>query len=422
MTIWSKSLFVIGIILLTNVCPQGHSTHGHGNPDPRHSIYGPARPTVWEFQFGIWSRGNEVTTAFDFYRKNQRNKTFFMRYMNNGLDMRNVLPVKQLTGGIVLFPYKDDDRFRMEFGGTIDKIIDTSLANKALFSRMTFKPTKLFWFRAGYESVSEYEKKHSAPYIMTDKNTAYLAGKIENTRFTLTVLTGTGKKDDNSSIGYGGAGLIKGPFNTFVLGGYIKSDNTLENVRTLAIGKWAPFRPDGRPSGFAIWKHKDNYDFQLGAVLWGKTNLLVRPAVLGMTQGIFISSIALRENSLLRQGQLMTITDDYRNADNSLFYIYLNNGMEIIPGSINNVGIKALRFYKILDKKLFSIISNPVVGIFYDEETIPDYNPMTSSFIDETSSYLAFQLGVTISDKYIVNVISYPSKSEWNIAYSYIHK
>ncbi len=419
---WVNSLPFIWIILLMTIYPQGHSMHGHGKPDPRHSVYGPVRPTVWEFQFGAWSKGSEMTTAFDFYSKNQRNKTFFVRYMNNGLDNRNIIPVNQLTGGVVLFPYKDDDRFRVELGMTHDKIMDTSLTNKTVFSRMTLKPAEPFWFRVGYESMAGYEKEHSNIYKNTRGKATYFAGKYENPRFSLIALTGTGEMDDNSSIRYGGAGLIKGPLNTFFLGGYIKSEETLESVRTLAIGRWAPFRPDGLPSGFAIWKHKDNYDFQLGAILWGKTNLLVRPAALGMTHGIFISSMALRENSLLRQGQLMTIRDDYRNADNSLFYIYLNNRIEMTPGAINNISIKVVQFYKIFSTIRVSNISNPVAGIFYNEETIPGFNSTTFSFADETSSYLAFQLGATISDKYILNVINAPSKSEWNFALSYIYK
>jgi len=79
-------------------------------------------------------------------------------------------------------------------------------------------------------------------------------------------------------------------------------------------------------------------------------------------------------------------------------------------------------FYKIFSTIRVSNISNPVAGIFYNEETIPGFNSTTFSFADETSSYLAFQLGATISDKYILNVINAPSKSEWNFALSYIYK
>lgn len=418
---WLKSLFVIWVFLIANLFPQEHSKHGQRKIDPRHSIYGSIQPTVWEFQLGAWSYNNEIASAFNFYSKNQRNKTFFMRYTNNGLDNRSLFKVKQLTSGVVLFPYKDDDRFRVDFGGTYDIITDTSLTNKTVFSRVTFRPHKLLWFRIGFESITGYKSGHLTRYKKTNENASYFVGKFENTRFSLIALAGTGENNNNPRNRYGSAGLIKGPFNTYFLGGYIKSDNTLENVRTLSIGRWASFRPDGIPSGFVIWKHKDNYDFQLGGILWGKTNLFVRPAALGMTQGILISSLALRDNSLLRQGQLMTITDDYRYADNSFFYVYLNQGIEIIPGSLNNISLKAIRFYKIFSKIKFSSISNPVAGIFYDEETKPDYNPITSSFKDKTTTFFAFQIGATISDRFILNVISYPNKSEWNIAFSYIY-
>ena len=389
--------------------------------DSRHSVFGPVQPDMWEFQLGTWYSDNETTSAFNFYKKNQRNKTFFMRYINNGINNRNQFRVNQLTGGIILFPYMDDDRFQMEFGGTYDAIKDTTLSNKAVYSRITFRPLKSLWFRLGYESMSGYITGHPAPYVKTKDNAIYLVGKFDHQYFTLTGLAGTGEIDSDSRNRFGGAALLKGPFNTYFLGGYIKSDEATENVRTLAIGRWAPFRPDGLPSGFYIWKHKDNYDFHLGGIFWGGTNKFVRPAAFGMTQGIFMSSMALRDNSPLRQGQLMTIKDDYRNSDLSLFHVYLNKGIMMPTGTINHVGFRAIQLYKMFSKFKFFVFSIPVIGIFYNQETEPEFDVATHSFKDKTNNFFSYQAGTTLFDKYIFNVISSPSKSEWNIALSYVY-
>jgi len=416
-----KLFFVILAFLITNSFSQGHPGHSQREADPRHSVFGPERPTVWEFQLGSWSYDNEIASAFNVYSKNQRNKTFFMRYTNNGLDNRNLFQVNQLTGGIKLFPYLDDDRFQIEFGGTYDAINDTSLNNKSAYSRITFRPLKSLWFRVGYESMNGYVSGHSEPYEKTKDYSTYFVGKFENSRFALIGLTGTGEIDYDPRTRYGGAAVLKGPFNSYFLGGYIKSDNTSENVRTLAIGRWAPFRPDGLPSGFFIWKHKENYDFQLGGIFWGGSNLFVRPAALGMTQGIFMSSMALRDNSSLRQGQLMTITDDYRNSDISLFYVFLNQAIEMIPGNINHVGFKVIQLYKVFSNIKFSVVSKPVAGVFYNEETEPEFNPMVRSFKDKTTKFFTYQMGATFFDRFILNAISSPGKSEWNVALSYVY-
>ncbi len=239
--------------------------------------------------------------------------------------------------------------------------------------------------------------------------------------FSLIGLIGRGKIDDVVNARLGFAGIVEGPYNTYVLGGFIKSDEPKENVRTLAVGRWSPFRPDGLPSGMFIWKHRDRFDFQLGGLFWGSNNLFVQPAAIGMSQGMFISSAALNENSRLRQGQLMSITDQYRNSDVTLFYVYLRQGIEMIPGNISHVGFRAVQLYKIFSEVNSSIVSNPVLGLFYNEETKPEFNPLLRTFIDKNSTFWSFQVGLTVLDSVIFNAVHAPEKDEWTVALSFIY-
>lgn len=400
---------------------QDEHSQKRTNDDLRYSVFGPPRPPVWEFQLSYIKENAENISSFNFYRKDQRNKTLFFKIANNDLNNRNELRVSELTGGAILFPINDDDRFQLDAGGTYDVLKDTSLNEKAIYSRVTFRPQPNLWFRIGYEYFDGFTPGSLSLYKKTVLNSYYFTGKISVNVFSLVALAGRGRIDENINNRFGLAGIFEGPFNTFFLGGYIRSSDPKENVRTLAMGRWAPFRPDGLPSGMFIWKHRKNYDFQLGGLFWGKNNLFVQPAAIGMSQGIFISSAVLRENSELRQGQLMTITDQYRNSDMTLFYIYLNQGIEMIPGNINNVGFRAIQLYKIFSEVKFSIISNPVLGIFYNEETEPEFSPMNRRFIDKKATFWSFQAGLTFMDSFILNVIHAPKKYEWKVALSFIY-
>lgn len=416
----SRSLVLI-IFLTLALFAQSGPERQDANNDLRYSVFGPPRPSTWEFQLSYLKEENENVSSFNFYKKNQRNKTLFFKIASNELNNRNEFRVKEITGGAILFPVNDDDRYQLDIGGTYDVLKDTSLNEKAIFSRITLRPKPNLWFRAGYEFFDGYKSGGNVSYKSTNLNSYYFAGKFTINMFSVMAVAGRGKIDDDTYNRYGFAGIFNGPFNTFLLGGYIKSDHNEENVQTLAVGRYAPFRPDGLPSGFLIWKHRDSYDFILGGIFYGKTNLFVQPAAIGMSQGIFISSTALRENSELRQGQLMSITDDYRNSDITLFYVSLNQEIEMIPGKKNHVGFRAIQLYKIFNEINFSIISNPVVGLFFNEETFPEYNPIQRSFADTKKNYWSFQTGLTIADYIIFNIIHSPEKSNWIFALSIIY-
>jgi len=114
----------------------------------------------------------------------------------------------------------------------------------------------------------------------------------------------------------------------------------------------------------------------------------------------------------------MTITDEYRNADMSLFYVYMNKGIEMTPGTISHVGFRAVQLFYVFSKIKFS----PVLGVFYNEETEPAFDPMTHSFSDKTINFWSFQTGASFFNKFILNSIYTPDKSEWIVALSYLYR
>jgi hypothetical protein len=151
--IMRKSL-IAGLVLLgvhSMLLAQGERSHGSGPGDARHSVFGPPRPSFWEFQLSRWLEDGERATTFNFYRKDQRNKTIFFKISDNDLNNRNEFRTQEVTGGVVLFPVDDDDRYQLDLGGTYDRLKDTTLTEKAFTTRITFRPEPWLWLRAGYE-------------------------------------------------------------------------------------------------------------------------------------------------------------------------------------------------------------------------------------------------------------------------------
>jgi hypothetical protein len=387
--------------------------------NPRYSVFGPPQPSQWKFQLSHMNSDNEGASSFNFYRKDQRDKTLFFSIINNGLDNTNQYRVQQISGGVILFPFNDDDRYQFDVGGTFDKIKDTTINNSTIFSRFTYRPNRELWMRLGFEYFDGYKLGHgSNPYITSILNSYYFAAKYKIGFFSPVAVVGGGHADENNNNRFGGGALLDGPFETYLFGGYIKSTDEHENTRTLAIGRWAPFRPDGIPSGFFIWKHKSDYDFQLGGIFFGRRNRFVQPAAVGMISGMFVSSITLRANSQLRQRKLMMISDDYENSDFSFYYVHLNQKIT----STSNVGFTALQFFKLFTDTEFWIFNEPVIGIFYNEETNPVFDPNTYSLINQKENYFSYQLGTRIFDNFLVEFIHSPTKQELTFAISYLLK
>jgi hypothetical protein len=429
----SKVIFVsylLGMLLIFPTIAQeqkpiqsdslSHSNNSRqNNVDPRYSVFGPPQPSVWKFQLSHMFSDNEGASSFNFYRKDQRDKTIFFSILNNGLDNTYQYRVKKISGGIILFPFNDDDRYQFDFGGTFDKIKDTTLYNSTFFSRFTYRPNRELWMRVGYEYHKGYElEQGSNPYINLELNSYYLAAKYKIGFFSPVAVVGRGNTDENINNRFGGGLLLDGPFETYAFGGYIKSTDELESTRTLAIGRWAPFRSDGFPSGFFVWKHQSDYDFQLGGLFFGRRNRFVQPAAVGMITGMFISSITLRVNSLLRQRKLMMITDDYENSDYSFFYVHLNQEIT----STSTVGFSVLQFFKLFPDTEFWIFNDPVFGVFYNEETNPIFDRKTFSLIDKTENYFSYQIGSKIFKDFLIEAIHSPTKYALTLAFAYIMK
>ncbi|NWF87829.1 MAG: hypothetical protein HXY50_00030 [Ignavibacteriaceae bacterium] len=395
----------------------------HLNNDERYSVFGPPINDQWKFQASFMNSDHENVSAFNFYSRNQRDKTLFLALINNGLENTNQYRVRQVSGGAVLFPFNNDDRYQLEVGGTIDDILDTSFYNTTLFSRFTYRPTSELWLRVGYEYFDGYELGHGKnPYTNSTLNSYYFAAKYKLGFFTPIGVVAGGMVNDQVNNQYGGGAFLNGPWNFYAFGGFIKSTQEAEDVRTLAIGRWTPFRPDRLPSAFFVWKHKSDYDFQLGGLFFGNRNLFIQPAAVGMITGMFISSVTLRVNSQLRQRKLLAISEDYENFDHSFFYVHLN---QKINNDANNVGFTAFQFYKLFANLEFSIFSEPVIGLFYTEEVNPvvtGFNPRTFQPImqDEKEKYFSYQIGFKIVKNFLFEAIHYPSKDDFTVALSYL--
>lgn len=385
--------------------------------DPRYSVFGPPQPASWKFQLAHRNSDSKGATSFNFYKKNQRDKTIFFSIINNGLDNTNQYRVQQISGGLILFPFNDDDRYQFDVGGTFNKIKDTTLNNSALFSRFTYRPNRELWMRIGFEYFDGYDLgQGSNPYKNSTLSSYYLAAKYKIGFLSPAGVIGRGREDKNIFNRFGAGLLLSGPFETYAFGGYIKSTDELEDTRTIAFGRWAPFRPDGFPSGFFIWKHRSDYDFQLGGVFFGRRNLFVQPAAVGMITGMFVSSITLRVNSFLRQRKLMMITDDYENSDYSFYYVHLNQEIT----STSNVGFTVLEFFKLFTNTQLWILNDPVIGIIYSEETNPLFDISTFSLVDKTESYFSYQIGIKIINSFLIEAIHSPVKQELIIAIAYL--
>ncbi|MEN8154406.1 MAG: hypothetical protein ABFR75_10330 [Acidobacteriota bacterium] len=393
------------------------------NTDPKHSVYGPPGSQEWKLQLAYDHRSNEGVSAFSFFRKDQRGKTIVFSLLDNSFDSTNQYRVQQISGGMSLFPFNDDDRYQVDIGTTYDRIKDSTLNNIALFSRFTWRPNKFLWMRVGFEHYDGHFLEHSEnSYGESSLSSYYLAAKLNFGFISPIAVFGRGILDGRENNRFGGGALLKGPYSTFLFGGHIRSDDESENVNTFAIGRWAPFRPDGLPSGIFVWKHKDDYDFQLGGIFFGSRNNFVRPAAIGMITGMFISNMTLRVNSHLRQKRLMTVSESYGDADISIFYVHLNQ--MITPES--KVGFSVFQFYKLFANKKFWIFREPVIGLFYNIETTPtaNFNPATHQmeFGEKTEKFWSFHIGTTLFKNLMINIISEPSRSGLIIAASWLFK
>ena len=118
----------LSFIFITSLfAQQDASKHQHSrNGDPRYSVFGPQIKPGWKFQLAHMDQNDEGVSAFNLYRQDQRGKTLFLTFLNNGLDYSNQYRVQEISGGDILFPFNDDDRYQIDIGGTYDKIKDSS--------------------------------------------------------------------------------------------------------------------------------------------------------------------------------------------------------------------------------------------------------------------------------------------------------
>ena len=93
---------------------------------------------------------------------------------------------------------------------------------------------------------------------------------------------------------------------------------------------------------------------------------------------------------------------------------------EITPTS--NVGFTVLQFFKLFTDTEFWIFNDPVVGIFYNEETNPIFDSKTFSLVDKKENYFSYQIGTKIIENFLIEAIHTPTKHELTFAISYLLK
>jgi len=373
-----------------------------------------------ETQVSIIQDDGEAISSINYYQMNNFNKTLFFRLMDNGWNNRNEFRVTQLTGGGVWFPLKNKKMFQLQIGGTVDAIKDSLKTNLTFMSRATYRPKKGYWFRVGFESFNGHTLNEVRMMEKEQTQSLYTAGKLDMYKFGIIGIAGT-RQDRSNSGSFSGAGaMIGGPFNTFAFIGKIRGIEFEQDINTTVVGRWASWEADGVPSGIFVQRDKKNYTFQIGGLFFGKKNLFIRPAVLGMTHGIFIGSIALRENAELRQKQLMSITDDHRYANVSLLYVALDQKISITPFQLNTVGFRTARAITQWIDFEFHPVSTPTIGIYFTEETTPVFNPITFSFDDVKVTYTSFHIGATFANRFILGLVHSPEQKEWTAAVSFV--
>lgn len=372
-----------------------------------------------ETQVSIIQDDGVTISSINYYQMENFNKTLFFRLMDNGWNNRNEFRVTQLTGGSVWSPFNNKRLLQVQAGGTIDVIKDSLITNYTFMSRATYRPKKGYWFRIGLESFNGYTLNDVRKIEIDHSQSIYSAGKLDMYKFGIIGIGGTRQDRSNSGSFVGGGAMIGGPYNTFAFIGKIRGAQFDQDINTTVVGRWASWESDGIPSGIFIQRDKKNYTFQIGGLFFGKKNLFIRPAVLGMTHGIFIGSIALRENAELRQKQLMSITDDHRYANISLIYVALDQKINITPMQLNTVGFRTARAITQWTDFQFQFISTPTLGVYLTEEISPIFDPTTFSFVDTTTQYKSFHIGATISDKFILGLVHSPEHKEWTLAISF---
>jgi len=151
------------------------------NRDPKHSVFGAPKSPEWKFQLAYEHRNDEGVSAFSFFRKDQRGKTIFFSVLDNSFDRTNQYRVQQISGGMSLFPFNDDDRYQIDIGTTYDKIKNSALDNLTLFSRFTWRPNKSLWMRVGFEHYDGHFLEHSKnSYEESSLSSCYFAAKYKD--------------------------------------------------------------------------------------------------------------------------------------------------------------------------------------------------------------------------------------------------
>ena len=82
---------------LLNDSLSQHVNPHQKNIDPRYSVFGPPQLALWKFQLAHMNSDNQGVSSFNFYRKDQRDRTLFLTMIDNGLDNTTQYRVQQIS-------------------------------------------------------------------------------------------------------------------------------------------------------------------------------------------------------------------------------------------------------------------------------------------------------------------------------------
>lgn len=152
-----------------------------------------------------------------------------------------------------------------------------------------------------------------------DINKAGFVNLTQKTPLNLDLLLMGSLKTNGNTVGIGS--FVYLPQEFYVMYGFAKDEKTKQMV---GIGRYVPFGPENFASFFFTHKFYENYRFSLGGIGIGGSEL-VKPALIGMTEGAFFSYGAFTENNQVRRmEQLGEFSKDFEIADFVLLYANQN--------------------------------------------------------------------------------------------------
>ncbi|RJQ17134.1 hypothetical protein C4573_03715 [Candidatus Woesearchaeota archaeon] len=185
------------------------------------------------------------------------------------------------------------------------------------------------------------------------------------------VMASAAKYEENSPIGYGVMHYL--PHNLEVMATGVRMNDSKEKeyakefTMTVGIARHADYRKEKYPTGFLVWRTNEQSDFVFWGLYQGNSQL-VKPATVGIMEGMFYSAPLISDLRNLRQfNDFGVFSNDYENATWSFQGAYLDQA--IIPQTDVKVGF--------IDGEVYYSPKNFFVHGELTREVFPDFRNMS---------------------------------------------